>query len=98
MPLSESLFDDLVPPEVWVTIGTLVQPEHDFVTLTVRVKEGVKRSVSAKVSVTRYAPTDTILLAASKALAALAVAQCPIDQALLRTQLEAAVVTWVDPF
>jgi hypothetical protein len=98
MPLSQSLFDDLVPPEVWVTIGSLEQPEHDHISLTLRLKEVGRRSVSARATVSRYAPTSSILLAASKAIVALEVAQRPVDKRLLEEQLYQAVKDWVDPF
>jgi hypothetical protein len=98
MPLSESLFDDLVPPEVWATLGTLEEPEHDHILLTVRVKEVGRRSVSVKVPVTRYAPTSSVFLAVSKAITALEVSQGPVDKGTLQEQLQAAVAAWVDPF
>jgi hypothetical protein len=98
MPLSQSLFDDLVPPEMWVTLGTLEAAEHDHITLTIRVKELGKRSVSARVPITRYAPTSSIFLAVSKAITALEVSQRPVDKGTLQEQLQAAVAAWVDPF
>jgi hypothetical protein len=98
VPLSQSLFDDLDPPQVWVSLSGLADDRHDYIMLTVRLKEGVKRSVSASLSIDRYAPTESIFLAVSKAIGALAVAQSPIDKELLRSQLQAAVSAWVDPF
>jgi hypothetical protein len=98
MSLSPSLFDDLVPPEMWVTIGTIEGPEHDHVTVTIRLKEAGRRSISAKAQVTRYAPTASILLAVSKAVESLAVAQAPIDKKMLDLQLYLSVAAWVDPF
>jgi hypothetical protein len=98
MPLSPSLWDDLTPPAVWVTLSTVEHEEHDFIRLTVRIKEGAKRSLTASVNVTRYSPTSSVMLAVSKALGALAAAQCPLDKALLKEQLTYAVSQWVDPF
>ncbi len=98
MPLSQSLFDDLVPPEVWVTLGTVEEQEDDDVLLTVRLREVGKRSITARTPITRYAPTSSVFLAVSKAIDALAVAQRPVDQGLLQAQLQAAVAAWVDPF
>jgi hypothetical protein len=98
MPLSEGLWDSLVPPEVWVTISSIDREEHDHVKLTVRVKEIGERSVSATLDVTRYAPTASILLAASKCVEALALAQTRTTGALLKAQLRAAIGAWVDPF
>jgi hypothetical protein len=98
MPLSAGLWDELVPPEVWINVKSLGEPEHDFITVTVRVKEMNKRSCSAAVNVSRYAPTDSIILAVSKCFVAMAIAQCEVGQAMLKEQLESAVRSWVDPF
>jgi hypothetical protein len=98
MPLSQSLFNDLVPPAVWVTIGTLEKPEHDHVTLTLRVREAGRRSITASVPVTRYAPTSSIMLACSRVITRLELSQSPLDKALLGEELASAVRTWVDPF
>jgi hypothetical protein len=92
------MFDDLVPPELWVTIGTLGCAEDDHIALIVRVKEAGRRSVSATVPVTRYAPTSSVLLAVSKMVVSLEVSQRPVDKTLLKEQLQAAVAAWVDPF
>ncbi len=85
-------------PEVWITLGGLDRPEADSITLTVRIKEINKRSISATVPVTRYAPTSSVVLAASKCIEALGVAQCKLDKTMLQEQLAAAVRSWVDPF
>ncbi len=98
MSLSASLWDSLSPPGVWVTIGKLECGEADHVNLTVRVQEEGRRSVSVTVPVTRYAPTDSIVLAASKCLQALAVAQQPVNRIGLEEQLRAAVANWAEPF
>jgi hypothetical protein len=98
MALSADLWDSLVPPEVWITVGTLAQPEHDFITVNVRVKEAGRRSVSAQAQVSRYAPTDSVILAVSKAFTSLTVAQAAVSRDLLGEQLRAAVRNWVDPF
>jgi hypothetical protein len=98
MSLSQSLWGDLVPPCVWITVGTIDCPEADSITLTMRVQVEGRRSVSATVPVTRYAPTPSILLAASKCLQSLEISQEPITRALLGEQLRAAVLTWVEPF
>ncbi len=98
MALSPSLWGDLVPPEVWITIGTIDRDEADHLPLTMRVREVGRRSISAQVLVTRYAPTGSILLACSKAVESMAAAQCPLSKGLLEAQLQAAVAAWVDPF
>jgi hypothetical protein len=98
MSLSRTLWDEITPPGVWITITQVETQEHDHVTLTLRIKEAGRRSVSASVPVTRYAPTSSIVLAVTKAIEAMAFAQCAITQVILREQLQAAVDTWVDPF
>ncbi len=98
MALSPDLWDSLVPPEVWISLGTLAAPEHDYIVVVVRLKEAGKRSVSATGQVSRYAPTDSVVLAISKALTAMTVAQAPLTKAMLAEQLTAAVRNHVDPF
>jgi hypothetical protein len=98
MALSADLWDSLVPPEIWIAVGTLAVPEHDFIRVNVRIKEAGRRSVSASAEVSRYAPTDSIILAVSKAITALTVAQVSVTRPLLEEQLLAAVRSWVDPF
>jgi hypothetical protein len=98
MALSPSLWDDLIPPEVWITLGTIDRPEADTFRLTVRLRESGRRSVSATAEVTRYAPTSSAVLAVSKAIEALAAVQRPITRQLLEQALLQAVRAWVDPF
>ncbi len=98
MPLSPSMWDDLVPPEVWVTVSTIDREEADHVLLTVRIRERGRRSISASAEVTRYAPTGSILLACSKCLDSLATAQVALKASLLEEVLLGAVAAWVDPF
>jgi hypothetical protein len=98
MPLSPDLFDRIDPPQIWITISGVETQEHDTIQLTLRVKEGNKRSISAALPISRYAPTDTIILAVSYAVKAMAIAQAPIDHQVLEQQLEAAVRDYVDPF
>ncbi len=98
MALSPDLWNSLVPPDVWLTVASLERAEADHVNLTLRVKEAGKRSVSATVPVSRYAPTASVVLAASKCLGALEVAQVAVTRTQLADQLHVAVRDWVDPF
>ncbi len=98
MPLSRTLWDEITPPGVWITIGQVESEECDHVLLTLRLKEAGRRSISCSVAITRYAPTSSIVLAVVKAIEAMAFAQCELSQSLLKNQLQAAVNTWVDPF
>jgi hypothetical protein len=98
MPLSRTLWDEIVPPAVWITISSVEPVEADHVLLTVRLKEVGQRSISCSVPVTRYAPTATIVLAISKAIESMAFAQKSVDAKMLKTQVMIAVETWVDPF
>ncbi len=98
MPLSPDLFQSIEPPHVWITLGPLADPQDDTFPLTVRIKDGARRSVSATVPVTRYAPTDTAVRAAAECIKALTIAQAPLSRGLLAEQLAAAVKNYVDPF
>jgi hypothetical protein len=98
MPLSPSLWDEITPPQVWITLTGVELEEHDFIRLCIRVKEAGRRSISATVPVTRYAPTAQIVGACTKTIEALATAQQPLTAALLQEQMTAAVISWVDPF
>ncbi len=98
MPLSQDLFDSIDPPGIWVTLGVLIQPEHDDRTLTVRVQERGKRSVTATVHVSRYAPEGSCLTAVAKMMDRLQVLQIPLDRATLADELQKSVNNWVDPF
>jgi hypothetical protein len=98
MPLSPDLFDSITPPHIWVTLAALERPESDSRSLTVRFKEEGKRSISATVQITRYAPEETCLLAVSKMISRLQTLQVPLDRVVLEEELRAAAVTWVEPF
>ncbi len=98
MPLSPGLWNDLTPPEMWISLSTLDRPEDDYITVTVRIKEAGRRSISATAPVTRYAPSASIIQAVGKAVTAMEVAQAPLTGALLTSQLRAAILNWVDPF
>jgi hypothetical protein len=98
MALSPGMWDDLVPPEVWITLSTIGRREADHISLTVRVKENGRKSVSASAPVTRYAPTSSVVKAAYKTLEALQAAQVPLTAALLERELVHSVRAWVDPF
>jgi hypothetical protein len=98
MPLSPDLWDSVVPPAVWITIHPLAHPESDSIDLLVRVKEEGKRSVTAKATVSRYAATSQVALAASRAIAQLETAQQPLTTERLSLALLASVRAWVDPF
>jgi hypothetical protein len=98
MPLSPTLWDELDPPAVWVTLSQLETLEHETLTLTVRIQERGRRSISASVPVTRYAPTDQVFSAVAAALRSLAIAQAALTRTMLRDQMVASITEWVDPF
>jgi hypothetical protein len=98
MPLSPDLWDSLTPPDVWVHVQSLDHDSDDYLSVVLRVKEPGRRSISASCHVSRYAPTDSIVLAVSKCLAAMAVAQKRLTAAEMKAQLTAACRNHVDPF
>jgi hypothetical protein len=98
MPLSPDLFNALTPPEVWISLGTPERTEAEHLVVCVRIKEAGKRSITASVTVDRYSPTASIVLAVSKAIAAMEIAQQPLTRTLLAEQLATACREWVDPF
>jgi hypothetical protein len=98
MPLSPDLWDSITPPDIWVHVASIDDARDDFLTVSLRVKEVGRRSVSAHTVVSRYAPTDTILLAASMCLKAMAVAQKRLTKAEMTTQLQESCRVYVDPF
>jgi hypothetical protein len=98
VPLAPDLWSSIVPPAVWITIHPLAHPESDSIEVLVRVKEEGKRSISAKASVSRYAPTSSVAIAAGKTIERLEAAQEPLTAERLSLALLAMVRFWVDPF
>ncbi len=98
MPLSRDLFDSIDPPGVWVKLGTVTVTEDDHRTLTVRVQERGRRSVTATVHVSRYAPEGSCFTAVAKMLERLSILQIPLDKETLAEALQSSVYNWVDPF
>jgi hypothetical protein len=98
MPLSPDLWESITPPDIWVHVASLDDDRDDHVSVSLRVKEVGRRSVSAHCHVSRYAPTDTIFLAVSRCLAAMAVAQKRLTAGEMTTQLQASCRDYVDPF
>ncbi len=98
MPLSPSLWDAVDPPAVWITLDPPLSPEADARLCTLRVKEGNKRSITAQVAVTRYAPEWSILRAMCETVAALAILQKPLTKEEMTSTLKAMAVRWVEPF
>jgi hypothetical protein len=98
MPLSANLFDQIEPPSLWITVPAPECHEAETRPITIRLQEAGRRSISATVTVSRYAPEDSILLALSKMLTHLATAQVALDRDLLHEVLQQSVSAWVEPF
>jgi hypothetical protein len=98
MPLSPDLWTAYDPPAIWVHLDQPISQEANSRTLTVRVKETGKRSVSAQVTLDRYCPEDTVFRAISEMLKALAVEQRAVSAHSLGAELTVAVLRWVEPF
>ncbi len=98
MPLSPDLFSALDPPAIWVSLSALDDFEGVERSLTVRIKERSRRSISATVAVDRYSPEPSIFRAVSECLNGLATAQRNLTAADLYSMLRSAVIDWVDPF
>jgi hypothetical protein len=98
MPLSPDLWDSLIPPAIWAALEPLSHPHADHRRVNVRVKEEGKRSVSASVDVSRYAPEASIFLALSKMMDRLQVLQVALSRDVLVEELHHVVATWVEPF
>jgi hypothetical protein len=98
MPLSQDLFDSLIPPGVWLNILPLATPEHDTVTVSLRLREEGRRSITVNHDVSRYCPTEQLVFAAAKALEHLARAQEVITRDLLSEVLHRYLAEYVDPF
>jgi hypothetical protein len=86
------------PPAIWVHIVALDTPEHDERHLVVRIQEKGRRSISAKILVSRYSPEASILIGVAKMVERLQGLQAPLTRELLYAELGAAVGAWVDPF
>jgi hypothetical protein len=96
--MSPDLWDSITPPDVWIHVQSLEHDSDDHLAVILRVKEVGRRSVTVHCHVSRYAPTDSIVLAVSKCLAAMAVAQKRLTNAEMTLQLQAACRNHVDPF
>jgi hypothetical protein len=96
--LGPNLFGQLDPPELWLHISPLVDMRDDSRTVTLRVKARGERSMSARLSVSRYAPEATIFRAVGEAINTLEAAQAPFTKLQLQATINAAALAWVDPF
>lgn len=98
MSISPDLFDSISPPGIWITISKPDCREAEEVLLTLRVQPAGRRSVSATVPITRYAPSSSIVRSAAAAVAALEMAQAAVTRADLQAILMESVRAWVEPF
>ncbi len=98
MPLSPDLFDRISTPAIWVTLATPESGEHETRSLTVRVQELGRRSVSCTHEVSRYAPEPSCFLAVSKMLQRIQILQVPLSRDVLSEALYQAIRDWVEPF
>jgi hypothetical protein len=96
--LSPDLFDAISTPGLWVTLAVPESGEHETRSLTVRVQEHGRRSISATVQVSRYAPEPSCLLACSKMVERIQRSQIVLSREVLADCLAMAVRDWVDPF
>lgn len=96
--LGPNLFDQIDPPEMWLHVSPLVDMRDDQRQVTLRIKPRGGRSMSAKFSVSRYAPEATVFRAVAEAIEVLAVSQTAFTKAQLQVTINAAALAWVDPF
>jgi hypothetical protein len=96
--LSPDLFDHIDPPSIWITMPAPECDEAETRSVTIRIQERGRRSVSATQGVSRYAPEDTVVLALSMLLKELATNQVALDRDLLEERLRQSILCWVDPF
>ncbi len=98
MPRPLTLYDELDPIAVWVTIAELEHPESDTRLVTLRTKMVGHRSVTASWYVSRYADEMCILRAASECMADVSRSLKPIGRQDLVDLLSRALAKWVEPF
>ncbi len=98
MPLNPDLFSACDPPAISVQLEAPITGEANDRQLVVRLKERGKRSISASVTIDRYAPEDSIFRAISETMRALSAAHEVITRQLLATVLAQQVKNWVEPF
>jgi hypothetical protein len=83
---------------VWITLHEPDHPEADTRKVSLRIKPTGRRSVTATVLVSRYAPEWSILRALLETLRAMERAQRGFRSDEVRNLLEDNVTTWVEPF
>jgi hypothetical protein len=96
--MSQNMFDAIDPPGIWVTLAAPETGEHETRSLTMRVQERGRRSVSVMLEVSRYSPEDSCFRAVAIALRELETLQEPLKRDLLLEVLQRAVTAWVEPF
>jgi hypothetical protein len=92
------MLNDLLPPGVWVSIHPLEDQRDETREVTIRLRCHGERSITYTREVERYAPEETILLAASRALAQLSAVQRKLVRADLVTVFDQCCTEWVAPF
>jgi hypothetical protein len=98
MPLSPDLFDSTNPPALWVTLAAPDSGEAVTRTLTVRVREAGRRSITASVELDRYSPESSILIAVGHAIERIQALQIPLSKVTLEVNLMMAIRDHVAPF
>jgi hypothetical protein len=98
MSISPDLFNSVDPPGVWITLQALESGEHDFRSVTLRIKPTHNRSVVATVDVSRYTPEHQVLQALAAVLERLGSAQAPVTRLDLLTMVQQELGQWCDPF
>lgn len=98
MSISPDLFDSVLPPEMWVTLGPVEPAYNDERPVVVRIKPFGRRSMTVRVAVSRYAPERSIFLALSHFVADCHAAQKSLTRDEVRDILVSNVVSYVEPF
>jgi hypothetical protein len=98
MSMAQNMFEALCPPQIWVTLKAPDCEEAHTRLLGLRIKPPVGRSIRATHSIDRYSPDDTVFLAVSKTIAALAQVQRKLKAEDLQTVLDEQIKAWVAPF
>lgn len=98
MSISPNLFDDILPPEMWVTLGPVEPAYSDTRAIVVRIKPFGKRSVTVRESCSRYSPEVSVFEAIKHFVEECHSAQAALPRAQLQEILTRNVIGYVEPF